>query len=148
MYPGQSIKIMFITSAGFVLSAIIHSLGGYDEFLRTLLAFMTIDIITGWLAAAFFKNSTKTETGRLASAASFRGLLKKGCMLLMIVIAVMLDELMKTNGLTRDAVIIAFVLNELLSILENMGLMGIKLPTALTNALELLSKRTDTTHIN
>lgn len=136
----NGLKVMLLSVSGLMLSVTVQSLGGYDALLQALIAFMAIDFITGWLVAAVFKKSTKTETGRLASAAGFRGLLKKGCTLLLIVIAVMLDGLMQTPGLTRDAVIIAFVLNELVSVLENMGLMGIKLPGALTNALDLLGK--------
>lgn len=136
----HNVKAWVLTATGVLCSVVLESLGGYDDFLKTLIVFMVIDIFTGWLVAAVFKASKKTESGRLASAAGFRGLLKKGCMMLMILIAVLLDDLMHTQGLTRDAVIIAFVLNELISILENMGLMGVKLPDALTNALDLLSK--------
>ena len=134
------IKIFILTAAGFLLSAAVHMLGGYDKFLQTLIACMAIDIITGW-TVALLKRSEKTETGLLSSAAGFRGLLKKGCMLLIVVISVLLDSLLNTNELTRDAVLIAFIINELTSILENMGLMGIKMPAALTNALEMLNKK-------
>lgn len=133
-------KVMMLSISGLILSVAVQSLGGYDALREALLIFMAIDIVTGWMVAAVFKNSAKTESGRLASAATFRGLMKKGCMLLLIVIAVLLDSLMNTPALTRDAVIIAFVLNELVSILENTGLMGVKLPKAVSNALELLGK--------
>lgn len=133
-------KTVLFTACGILFSVIAECLGGFDDFIKTLLVFMIIDFITGWLVAAVFKKSRKTESGRLASGAGLRGLLKKGCIFLMVVISVMLDDLMHTNGFTRDAVIIAFILNELVSILENMGLMGIKLPDALTNALEMLGK--------
>ena len=129
--------LAFIGAAG---SIITHWMGGFDPLLQALIAFMAVDFITGWLAAAVFKCSKKTESGRLSSAAGFRGLVKKGCVLLMIVVAVHLDGLLGTNSLTRDAIIIAFILNELLSILENMGKMGVKLPDVLTNALELLCR--------
>jgi toxin secretion/phage lysis holin len=134
------IKTGFLSVLGIITSLAVESLGGYDHFLKTLIFFMAIDFVTGWLAAAAFKKSKKTDTGRLSSAAGFRGLLKKGCMLLMVVVAVLLDDLMSTNGLTRDAVLIAFILNELLSILENAGQMGIKMPDAIKNSLELLGK--------
>ena len=116
-------------------------MGGIDQLLYSLLVFMAIDIVTGWLAAAVFKTSFNTETGRLCSMVGFRGLVKKGCMLLMIIVAVQLDGLLSTSSLTRDAVVIAFLANELLSILENMGAMGIRLPDAIVNALELLNRR-------
>jgi len=133
-------KAAFFTIAGTAGGIIAQLIGGYDQLLRALIVFMAVDFITGWLAAAVFKSSKKSETGRLSSAAGFRGLIKKGCILLMIVVAVHLDALLGTGSLTRNATIIAFSLNELLSILENMDCMGIKLPEALTSALELLGR--------
>ncbi|MCL2572295.1 MAG: phage holin family protein [Defluviitaleaceae bacterium] len=133
------VKVAVLTIAG-TIGGIAKMIGGFDHMLRALIVFMAIDFITGWLAAAVFKSSKKTETGRLSSTAGFRGLIKKGCILLMIVVAVHLDGLLGTNTLTRDAAIVAFSVNELLSILENMGSMGVILPDALTNALELLGK--------
>ena len=41
----------------------------------------------------------------------------------------------------RDAVIIAFCVNEILSILENAGLMGVPIPAVLTKALDVLRKK-------
>ncbi|MCL2528591.1 MAG: phage holin family protein [Defluviitaleaceae bacterium] len=134
------VKAAFFTLAGATGGILAQMVGGYDHLLQALIVFMAIDFITGWLAAAVFKSSKKTETGRLSSAAGFRGLIKKGCILLMIVVAVHLDGLLGTNNITRSATIIAFSLNELLSILENMDSMGVKLPDALTSALELLGK--------
>ena len=135
-----NIKAACLAFIGATGSIITQWMGGFDPLLQALVVFMAVDFITGWLAAAVFKCSKKTDTGRLSSAAGFRGLVKKGCVLLMIIVAVHLDGLLGTNSLTRDAIIIAFVLNELLSILENMGMMGVKLPDALTNALELLCR--------
>ena len=126
---------------GFTASLINYAFGGFDMLLQTLLLLMAVDFISGVVSAVFFKKSKKTETGKLSSAASIRGLFKKGCCLLLVVVAVHLDMLLGTNSLTRDAVIIAFCLNELISILENMGNMGIKMPAPIINALELLDKR-------
>lgn len=137
----NNVKIMLLSTSGLLFSAAGQALGGYDSLLEALIAFMVIDFVTGCLVAAVFKRSQKTESGRLASGAIFRGLIKKGCMLMLIVVAVKLDEIMQTPCLTRDAVMIALILNELVSILENMGLMGIKLPNALTDALEMLGKK-------
>ena len=135
-----NIKAACLALAGAAGGILVQWMGGFDQLLRALVVFMAIDFITGWLAAAVFKCSKKTESGRLSSAAGFRGLVKKGCILLMIIVAVHLDNLLGTNSLTRDAIIIAFILNELLSILENMGMMGVKLPEPLTNALALLCR--------
>lgn len=130
-----------LSAAGLAASFLGRAFGGFDLLLQTLVLFMAIDLVTGIVSAVFFKCSTKTETGRLSSFAGLRGLIKKGCCLLFIVAAVHLDELLGTQSLTRDAVIIAFCLNELISILENMGHMGIKMPAPILNALETLSTK-------
>ena len=51
-----------------------------------------------------------------------------------------LDMLLDTGSLARDAIIIAFIISELISIVENMGKMGIKLPPIICSAIELLNK--------
>jgi toxin secretion/phage lysis holin len=135
------IKTGILTACGIIASVAVEVLGGYDHFFKTLVFFMVIDCVTGWMAAAVFKKSKKTETGRLSSKVCFRGLAKKGCMLLIIVVAVLLDDLMQTGELARDAVIIAFIINELISILENAGHMGVKMPDTLKNSLEILGRR-------
>ena len=60
-------------------------------------------------------------------------------MLLIVLVAVRLDLLMGTDYL-RDAVCIAFIANEALSIIENAGLMGVPLPEMLRNAIDILGK--------
>jgi len=138
----MQIRSMTTTLAGFAISTLGHFFGGFDMLLRTLLMFMAIDFISGIIVAAVFKCSEKTETGRLSSIKGLQCLFRKGGCLTLVAIAVHLDALLGTNSLTRDALIIAFSLNELLSILENMGRMGIKMPAPLTNAIEMLSKKT------
>jgi toxin secretion/phage lysis holin len=139
MADASSFKTWLPAAFGLIASAVTESLGGYDHFLNALLAFMAVDLITGFLVAVVFKNSVKTETGRLSSGAWLKGLAKKTGMLLMVVVAVLLDGLLTTGTLTRNAVIVALSIGELISIMENMARMGIKMPQALTNALELLN---------
>ena len=43
----------------------------------------------------------------------------------------------------RDAVVIAFVANELISIVENAGLMGVPLPAVIEKSIDLLQKKVD-----
>ena len=63
------------------------------------------------------------------------------CMILLFVlIAYRLDLAIGTNYI-RDAVIIGFIANELISITENAGLMGIPLPGVLTKAIDVLKKK-------
>ena len=137
------VKAALLTVAGATGGVITKLVGGFDHMLVALIVFMAVDFISGWLAAAVFKKSKKTKSGKLSSSAGFRGLVKKCCILMMVIVAVHLDGLLGTNSLTRDATIIAFSANELLSILENMSNMGVKMPNVLTGALDKLGKRGD-----
>lgn len=105
--------------------------------------FMAIDYITGLIVAGVFHNSGKTENGALESRAGWKGLCRKGVSLLVVLVACRLDLITGTNFI-RDAVVIAFVANETISIVENAGLMGINIPPAITAAIEVLKKKSDT----
>ena len=128
-------------TAGIIISLGSTMFGGLDMLLQTLVVFMVIDFFSGWIAAAVFSCSSKTETGKLSSSAGFRGIIKKSASLLIVIIAVYLDALLGTGSLTRDAAIIGLSLNELLSIIENMGQMGIKIPYPIVNAIDILSRK-------
>lgn len=132
-------KETICTVVGVVGSAIAGLFGGWDTSLVTLLLFMGIDYITG-LAVAACGKSPKSDTGRLSSKIGWRGLAKKCVSLLLVLVAVRLDITLGTSYI-RDAVCIAFVANELLSITENAGLLGVPLPTVITKAIELLQSK-------
>jgi len=126
-----------------VLGAAVTTLfGGWSAGLTTLIFFMAIDYVSGLLVAGVFKASTKSETGALNSKAGFKGLCKKGMILLFVLIAYRLDLLIGTDYI-RDAAIIGFCVNELISIVENAGLMGIPLPPVLIKAIDVLINRED-----
>lgn len=132
-------KETICTAVGVVGSFIAGLFGGWDTSLVTLLLFMGIDYITG-LAVAACGKSPKSDTGRLSSKIGWRGLAKKCVSLLLVLVAVRLDITLGTSYI-RDAVCIAFVANELLSITENAGLLGVPLPTVITKAIELLQSK-------
>lgn len=114
--------------------------GGWDTAIVTLLIFMIIDYISGLVVAGVFHASRKTDTGALESRAGFKGLVKKCMVLVFVIIAVRLDLLIDTTYI-RDCVCIAFIANELISIVENAGLMGIPIPVVITNAIDVLKKK-------
>ena len=113
--------------------------GGWSEALITLIIFMSIDYITGLAVAGIFKKSKKSEKGALESRAGFKGLCRKGVALLIVLIATRLDIMMSTTYI-RDAVIIAFIANECISIIENAGLMGVPVPSVIARAIDVLRK--------
>lgn len=123
---------------GFVAMAF----GGWSDALITLIVFMAVDYVTGLIVAGIFKKSKKSESGALESRAGFKGLCRKGVALLIVLVAVRLDIIMHTSYI-KDAVIIAFVANESISIIENAGLMGIPIPGVITKAIDVLKKNSD-----
>lgn len=114
--------------------------GGWDTALAALVVCMGVDYLSGSIVALVFHRSSKTETGAYNSAYGIKGLLKKCLMLLFVAVAVQMDKLMGTAYI-RDAVCIGFCANEVLSIIENLGLAGIPMPEAVKKALEQLQKQ-------
>ena len=127
-------------TVGFIGTMIAGWFGGWDASLSTLLIFMGIDYITGLAVAACFNKSPKTESGKLESKASFKGLLRKCMILLFVLIGTRLDLVMGASYV-RDGICIAFMVNEVISITENAALMGIPLPDVLINAINVLKSR-------
>lgn len=128
------------TGIGVVGGFIASLFGGWDAALITLLMFMVIDYISGLIVAGVFHNSNKTETGTLESKAGWKGLCRKCMTLLFVLIAYRLDLALGVAYI-RDAVIIGFMTNELISIVENAGLMGLPLPAVITKAIDVLTKK-------
>lgn len=136
------VKNIVTACAATVGSAAINLLGGWDAALQVLVAAMGVDYITGVLVAGVFHCSAKTKTGALESQAGFKGLARKCTVLLMVFFAVLLDRA-TGYGFVRTAVCLFFTANEGLSILENVGLMGVPYPEFLRNMLEALRKQGD-----
>ena len=96
----------------------------------------------GLVVAGIFHDSPKTESGTLESKTGWKGLCRKCVTLLFVLIAYRLDLTLGVDYI-RDAVIIGFVANELISIVENAGLMGLPLPKVVKNAIDILTKKAD-----
>ena len=131
---------MILGGIGVVGGVISGVLGGWDAGIAALLWAMAIDFASGLVVAGVFKKSGKSESGALDSRAGWKGLLRKGMTLAIVIIAVQLDALMDTNFI-RDAVVIAYIANEILSIAENAGLMGVPFPEPIKNALDTLNNK-------
>ncbi|HFU7069083.1 TPA: holin family protein [Bacillus cereus] len=107
-----------------------YFLGGWDTTLKVLVIMAAIDYLTGVCAAGY--------NGELKSKVGFKGIAKKVVLFLLVGVATQLDTALGSNSAIREATIFFFIGNELLSLLENAGRMGIPLPQALTNAVEIL----------
>jgi len=134
----------FCTAAGLIGSLMASLFGGWDIALQCLVLFMGIDYISGLAVAGVFHRSPKTETGTLESRAGFKGLCRKAAVLCLVLMAHYLDLVIGAD-FARDAVCIGFIVNEGLSILENVGLMGVTYPDVIKRALDVLSKRQEGT---
>ena len=132
-------KETFCLIAGVVGGFIAALLGGWDSALATLVVFMGIDFVTGLVTAAMGK-SKHSRSGALNSKACWIGLAKKFCILLMVAVGVRIDILLGTTYI-RDTVCISFCLNELLSIIENVTLMGIPFPPVIKKAIDVLQTK-------
>lgn len=130
----------FIVGFGALGSGLAYLMGGFDEAVQTLVIFMVIDYITGMLCAGVFHKSPKTESGALESRAGFKGLIKK-CMILFAVIIGHRTDMLLNLEYIRNSICFGFMANELLSIVENFGLMGINYPPIIKNAIELFKEK-------
>lgn len=117
------------------------ALGGWDAALKTLLIFMAADYLTG-MTAALFGKSNKTPGGGLDSRVGWLGLCRKALILLLVLVGHRLDLTLGTDYV-RNAVIIGFMANELLSLTENVGVLGLPMPEIIKKAIEILKKEDD-----
>lgn len=133
-------KGFLCTAIGLLGAAGTTLFGGWTAALQALVLCMIIDYVTGLIVAGVFHESPNTENGALESNAGFKGLCRKGMILLFVLIGYQLDNAIGTAYL-RDAVIIGFLANEVISITENAGLMGLPVPEVIINAIDILKNK-------
>lgn len=138
-------KNAICTAIGIVGGFIANLFGGWDAALTTLVLAMAIDYASGLIVAGVFHKSKKTESGALESRAGWKGLCRKGMSLLIVLIGHRLDLAIGVNYI-REAIIIGFIANETISIVENAGLMGLPLPAVITKAIDVLTQKADATY--
>ncbi len=128
------------TLFGIIGGFVAQLFGGWTEDIITLIVLMTIDFVMGIAVAGVFHKSSKSMNGSLDSRAGWRGLCKKGITLMLVMIAHRLDVSLGTSYI-KTATIIGFIANEVISIVENAGVMGIPLPNAITRAIDILKHK-------
>ena len=118
-------------------SLVTYLLGGWSALIKILVAFVVIDYVTGVLAAAI--------SGKLNSNIGLKGIAKKVFIFVIVACGHLVDNAMGSQDIVRDAAIYFYIANELLSILENAGEIGLPVPDMLKNAIERLKgKEQDT----
>ena len=123
-------KNIFNFITGTLATTLVYFLGGWDIALQTLLIVIGLDYLTGVCKAIYNK--------KLNSTISFKGIVKKIGYLIIVAVAVELDNITGNTGAIRTLVIYFFVANEGISILENWGSMGLPLPQKIFDVLEQL----------
>ena len=145
----MQIKNVILLALAAVGTGIAQALGGWDSAMTTLIIIMAADYITGIMIAAVWQRSPKSEGGALESRAGFKGLIRKVLILLAVLIAHQLDVSLHSPGMIRTAVILFFIGNEGISVVENMGIMGVPLPDIVRKSFEQLkAKSTETVKID
>jgi len=118
-------------------SLVTYLLGGWSALIQILVAFVVIDYITGVLAAAI--------NGKLNSDIGLKGIAKKIFIFIIVACGHLVDGAMGTADIIRDAAIYFYIANELISILENAGEIGLPVPDILKNSIDTLKgKEQDT----
>ena len=116
-----------------IASGFIYLLGGWDISIKVLIMFMIIDYMTGMISA--IKNK------ELSSKIGSFGIVKKCLMLVLVAVAVEVDELTGQSGMFRTIVIYFYVGNEGISILENLVECEIKVPEKLKLILKQIEEK-------
>jgi toxin secretion/phage lysis holin len=113
----------------FIGSAIAYFFGEWSQLLMLFFFVIIMDYITGLMAAIIEKN--------VSSAIGFKGLIKKFAMVLIIALCHQLDKF-TGNSVIMTGAIFFFLANELVSITENYGRIGLPLPPQLKNIIKTL----------
>jgi len=138
----ENAKNFIFLIVGIVGSWFMTLLGGWDAGMTALGVMMAVDFVTGWIVAGVFKKSGKSANGSLESRAGFKGLMKKLVVILIILVTAQMDALVGVEFI-RNAAVIAFSANEILSIIENAGLMGIPIPAVIVKAVDVLKNKAE-----
>lgn len=121
---------------GGIVTALSAFLGGMDGIMYALVAFISIDYVTGVAAAAKRK--------QLSSEIGFWGIVRKVCIIVLVGIAHFIDlYVMQAGDIFRTAVALYYIGNEGLSLMENMGSLGVLLPKKLIDVLKQLRDKND-----
>ncbi|WP_430198023.1 phage holin family protein [Paenibacillus thiaminolyticus] len=127
-------KQLAATSAAGIFGVIVaHAFGGWPALLTVLLIIVAIDFVTGVMAAG--------AEGKLKSNIGMIGIARKVFIFLVVVVAHQVDNVLGDQHMLRDATIFFYLANELLSIIENGGRLGVPLPKALIKAVEVLKAK-------
>ncbi|USG67461.1 holin family protein [Brevibacillus ruminantium] len=114
-------------------ASVTYLFGGWSTLLGVLLAFVILDYLSGMVAAGI--------EGKLRSGVGYEGIARKVFIFAMVAIANLIDAALGDQHFMRDVTIFFYLANELLSIIENAGRIGLPVPKALQLAVEMLREK-------
>ena len=124
MTTWSTIQLFFVS----IGAAVGYYVGGFDGFLRTLVAFVVLDYITA-LALAIKEKKLSSDVG-------FFGIFRKILIFAMVAVANLIDnEIVGTGDMLRNAVVFFYLSNEGLSLLENCAALGLHIPEKIRDVL-------------
>ena len=135
----MKVKQVISLVIGTLTTGLLKVIGEPTQDLKILLLLMVIDLIVGFTISAVWHKSSKTKSGKVSSKVMFKGIVKKILTLVLVVVAYQLDILLGYNVI-RHVAIIAFIVQEIISIIENIAITGIKSPEIITKALDVLER--------
>ena len=135
----MKVKQVISLVIGALTTGILKVIGEPTQDLKILLLLMVIDLIVGFTVSAVWHKSSKTKSGKVSSKVMFKGIVKKILTLVLVVVAYQIDMLLGYDVI-RHIVIIAFIVQEIISIIENIAITGIKAPDIITKALDVLER--------
>lgn len=121
-----------VTAGGAAAS---YLFGGWSALLGILVAFVAIDYVTGVMAAAV--------EGKLSSEVGLKGIAKKVLIFVLVAVANLVDNAVGGGHIVRDATIFFYLANELLSIVENAGRIGLPVPDVVKRAVDVLKGKSE-----
>ena len=116
-------------------NVIMFLFGNFDVYLKILMVLLVIDYITG-ICKSFVNKNINSSIGAT-------GIIKKVGYLCVVVVSVFIDQILNCGGKLRQIVIMTFIFNESISILENSSEMGVKIPSILSTSLEKINGKED-----
>ena len=132
----NKVQMIFNSISAAVGAAVGFLFGEVTGLFWALIAFMGMDYVTGVVIAVINK--------RLSSEAGFRGLAKKFLILVFVAVGHILDAYVLGNtAVFMTAVMLFYIANEGVSIIENAALLGLPVPEKVKSILEQIRNKAE-----
>lgn len=112
-----------------IAATVTYLYGGWSDIIALLVLLIVIDYLSGFAVAY--------SNGKLSSSQGFKGITKKILMLLIVALAFRIDIVLNTEIIFLASVWF-YIANELLSITENAGKLGVPIPPSILKGIEVL----------